>query len=101
MEQNVEDFLVAMKRTGEHLESYRSKTTLGMTDEQLAALEVPATLILHHGSESDDLHPITNSRAATTLLQNSTFKFAATLETVLDVLLPFVKKYTPVMETAQ
>jgi pimeloyl-ACP methyl ester carboxylesterase len=38
MEQDVDDFLAAMKRTGEHLQSFRSKTTLGMTDEQLAAL---------------------------------------------------------------
>ena len=96
--QNVEDFLAAMKRTGENLASYHAKTTLGMTDEQLAALKVPATLILHHGAERDFLHPIVNGRAATTLLQNSTFAIAPTLESVLEVLLPFVKKYTPVMD---
>lgn len=100
MQQDAADFLAAMKRTGEHLQSYRSKTTLGMTDEQLAAIEVPATLILHHGSERDELHPITNSRAATTLLQNSTFEIAPTLEPVLKVLLPFVKKHTPVLGAA-
>lgn len=99
LEQNVEDFLAAMKRTGEHLASYHAKTTLGMTDEQLAALKVPATLILHHGAERDFLHPIVHSRAATTLFQNSTFEIAETLEPVLEVLLPFVKKYTPAMET--
>ena len=96
LEQDVEDFLAAMKRTGEHLASYHAKTTLGMTDEQLAALTVPATLILHHGAERDFLHPIVNSRAATTLLQNSTFVIAPTLGPVLDELLPFVRKYTPV-----
>ena len=101
LDQDVEDFRAAMKRTGEHLASYHAKTTLGMTDEQLAALEVPATLILHHGAERDFLHPIVNSRAATTLLQNSTFEIAPTLESVLDVLLPFVKKYTPVMQDEQ
>lgn len=99
--QNVDDFLAAMKRTGEHLASYHAKTTLGMTDEQLVALEVPATLILHHGAERDFLHPIVNSRAATTLFKNSSFEIAATLEPLLDVLLPFVEKYTPVMEAAK
>ncbi|MFT5211031.1 MAG: pimeloyl-ACP methyl ester carboxylesterase [Flavobacterium sp.] len=94
-EQDVEEFLAAMKRTGEHLASYHAKTTLGMTDDQLAALNVPATLILHHGAERDFLHPIVNSRAATTLLQNSSFAIAPTLDPVLDELLPFVKKYTP------
>ena len=74
MQQNVADFLAAMKRSGEHLQSFRHKTALGMTDEQLVGLKVPATLILHHGDETDELHPTPNSRAATTLLRNSTFE---------------------------
>ncbi|MFT7648858.1 MAG: pimeloyl-ACP methyl ester carboxylesterase [Candidatus Poriferisodalaceae bacterium] len=49
MQQDVSEFLAAMKRTGEHLQSFGQKTTLGTTDEELAALTVPATLILHHG----------------------------------------------------
>ena len=95
MKQDVADFLGAMKRSGEHLRSYGQKTTLGATDEQLAALTVPATLILHHGQEVDYLHPIVHSRAATTLIQNSTFEFAPTLEPVLGFLLPFVREHTP------
>ncbi len=95
MQQDVSDFLAAMKRTGEHLQSFSQKTTLGMTDEQLAALTVPATLILHHGQEVDYLHPIVHSRAATTLLQNSTLAFAPTLEPILALLLPFVREHTP------
>ena len=95
MKQDVSEFLAAMKRAGEHLQSFSQKTTLGMTDEQLAALTVPATLILHHGQEIDYLHPIVNSRAATTLIQNSTFEIAPTLEPILDLLLPFVRKHTP------
>lgn len=67
---------------------------LGMTDEQLAALRVPATLILHHGQEVDVLHPIAHSRAATTLLQNAPFEFASTLEPILELLLPFVREHT-------
>lgn len=98
MEQDVDDFLAAMKRTGEHLASFHAKTTLGMTDEQLAALDVPATLILHHGEERDFLHPIVHTRSATTLLKNSSFAITPTLGPVLEVLLPFVKQYTPVME---
>ena len=98
MGQDVSEFLAAMKRAGEHLQSYSQKTTLGMTDEQLAALRVPATLILHHGQEIDVLHPIVHSRAATTLLQNSTFEFAPTLEPILELLLPFVREHTPSME---
>lgn len=78
--------------------SFYAKTTLGMTNGQLAALEVPATLILHHGAERDFLHPIVNSRAATTLLRNSKFEIAPTLEPILEVLLPFVKQHTPVMD---
>ncbi len=58
LETDVADFLGAMKRSGEHLRAYRHKTTLGMTDEQLSALKVAATLILHHGDEKDELHPI-------------------------------------------
>ncbi|MEL6982139.1 MAG: alpha/beta hydrolase [Actinomycetota bacterium] len=95
LRQDVSAFLAAMQRAGEHLQAYAQKTTLGMTDEQLAALTVPATLILHHGQEIDYLHPIPNSRAATTLLQNSTLEFAPTLQPILDVLLPFVRKHTP------
>ena len=101
LNQNVNNFLAAMKRTGEHLESFRSKTTLGMTYEQLAALDVPATLILHHGEERDFLHPIVHTRSATTLLKNSSFAITPTLAPVLDVLLPFVREYTPVMEAGQ
>lgn len=95
LQQDVSEFLAAMKRAGEHLQSYSQKTMLGATDEQLAALTVPATLILHHGQEIDYLHPIPNSRAATTLLQNSTFEFASTLQPILDLLLPFVREHTP------
>ena len=84
-----------MKRTGEHLQSFGQKTTLGTTDEQLAALTVPATLILHHGQEVDCLHPIAHSRAATTLLQNSTLEFAPTLEPILELILSFVREHTP------
>ena len=98
MRQDVSDFLAAMKRAGEHLQSYGQKTTLGMTDEQLAALTVPATLILHHSQEVDYLHPIVSSRAATTLLQNSTFEFAPTLQPILDLLLPFVREHTPALK---
>ena len=101
LNQNVDDFLAAMKRTGEHLESFHSKTTLGMTDEQLAALDVSATLILHHGEERDFLHPIVHTRSATTLLKNSSFAITPTLAPVLDVLLPFVREYTPIMEAGQ
>ncbi|MEM7340579.1 MAG: alpha/beta hydrolase [Actinomycetota bacterium] len=95
MRQDVSHFLAAMERAGEHLQSFGQKTTLGMTDEQLANLTTPATLILHHSQEIDVLHPIVNSRAATTLIQNSTFEFAPTLEPILDVLLPFVRAHTP------
>ena len=95
MEQDVTEFLAAMQRAGEHLQSYGQKTTLGATDEQLAALTVPATLILHHGQEVDYLHPIAHSRAATTLIQNSTMAFAPYLQEILDHLLPFVREHTP------
>ncbi|MGI9614022.1 MAG: alpha/beta fold hydrolase [Acidimicrobiales bacterium] len=91
------DFLAAMKRSGEHLRSYRHKTALGMTDEQLEALTIPATLLLHHGDETDELHPIPNSRAATTLLQNSRFEIAATLDPILEFVVPFVRQYTPTL----
>jgi hypothetical protein len=69
-----------------------------MSDEDLAALEIPATLILHHGSYSDYLHPITNTRAATTLIPNSSFKIAPHLPEVLDALLPFVMEHKPKLE---
>lgn len=98
LQQNVADFLAAMKRSAEHLKGYRHTTALGMTDEQLAALKIPATLILHHGSMTDDLHPITNTRAATTLIQNSEFRIAPHLPDVLDAVLPFVKKHTPALK---
>jgi pimeloyl-ACP methyl ester carboxylesterase len=95
LNQDVSEFLAAMKQAGEHLRSYGQKTTLGATDEQLDALTVPATLILHHGQEIDYLHPIAHSRAATTLIQNSTLEFAPTLQPILDLLLPFVRQHTP------
>jgi pimeloyl-ACP methyl ester carboxylesterase len=92
---DIDDFLAAMKTSGEHLQATRYQTALGMQDEELAALNVPATLILHHDQYSDNLHPITNSRAATTLIANSSFKFAPHLPEILEAMLPFVKKHTP------
>ena len=101
LEQNIDDFLGTMKMTGEHLASFHAKTTLGMTDEQLMALEVPATLILHHGQEIDFLHPKVNARAATTLIQNSTFKIAPNLQSIVNEILPFVREYASVMSVAR
>jgi pimeloyl-ACP methyl ester carboxylesterase len=92
---DINDFLAAMKTTGEHLQATRYQTALGMKDDELAALKIPATLILHHGQYSDNLHPITNTRAATTLLANSSFKIAPLLPEILEALLPFVKEHTP------
>jgi pimeloyl-ACP methyl ester carboxylesterase len=92
---DISDFLGEMKTSGEHLQATRYHTALGMRDEELAALDVPATLILHHDQYSDNLHPITNTRAATTLIPNSSFIFAPHLPEILEALLPFVKKHTP------
>lgn len=94
LSQDLADFLAAMERAGTYLRSFGQKTTLGMTDEQLAALTVPATLILHHGQEVDYLHPIAHSRAATTLFQNSRLAFTPTLEPILEAMLPFVREHT-------
>jgi pimeloyl-ACP methyl ester carboxylesterase len=92
---SIDDFLAAMKTSAEHLRASWHQTALGMKDEELAAFNIPATLILHHGSYTDFLHPLTNTRAATTLIQNSTFKIAPHLPDVLDALVPFVKKHRP------
>ena len=92
---NVSDFLAAMRTSGEHLQATRFQTALGMPDEALAAIRVPATLLLHHDQYSDNLHPITNSRAATTLINNSTFAFGRELQQILEALVPFVKAHTP------
>ena len=100
MEQNIDDFRGTMKTTGEYLASFHAKTTLGMTDEQLMSLDVPATLILHHGQEIDFLHPKVNARAATTLIQNSTFKITPSLQSIVAEVLPFVREYTSVVEAA-
>ena len=54
-----------------------------------------ATLLLHHDQYSDNLHPITDSRAATTLINNSTFAFGRELPQILEALVPFVKAHTP------
>jgi len=92
---NVSDFLTAMRTSGEHLQATRFQTALGMQDEALAAIRVPATLLLHHDQYSDNLHPITNSRAAPTLINNSTFAFGRELPQILEALVPFVKAHTP------
>ena len=92
---NIDDFLVAMKTSAAHLRSSWHQTALGMKDEELAELKIPATLILHHGSYTDYLHPLTNSRAATTLIPNSSFEIAPHLPEVLEALLPFVNSNTP------
>ena len=92
---NVSDFLAAMKTSGEHLQATRFQTALGMPDEDLAAIDIPATLLLHHDQYSDNLHPITNSRAATTLIANSTFAFGRELPQILEELIPFVEAHTP------
>ncbi len=91
---NIDDFLAAMKASGEHLQATRYQTALGMTDEDLATLKIPATLILHHDQYSDNLHPITNTRAATTLIENSSFRFAPHLPEILEAMLPFIKEHT-------
>lgn len=95
---DIDHFLTAMTTSGEHLQSTRHQTALGMRDEQLAAIKVPATLLLHHTAYSDYLHPVTNTRAATTLIPNASFKFAPHLPDILEALLPFVKRHTPQLE---
>ena len=96
---NIDDFLAAMNTSGLHLQSSGSQTALGMQDAELAALEVPATLILHHTAFSDYLHPVTNTRAATALIPNSSFLFAPHLPDVLAALIPFVREHA--VETAR
>ncbi|MFT4767995.1 MAG: pimeloyl-ACP methyl ester carboxylesterase [Glaciecola sp.] len=92
---NIADFLAAMKTSGDHLRETMHQTALGMTDEDLAALKIPATLLLHHGAYIDYLHPVTNARAATTLIHNSSFSgFAPLLPEILNALLPFIKEHT-------
>lgn len=95
---DIADFRAAMKTSAEHLRATGEQTALGMYDKDLAALEIPATLIIHHGSYIDTLHPITNTRAATTLIPNSSFTFAPYLPDILDALLPFVKMHTPLLK---
>ena len=73
-----------MKTSGEHLKATGDQVALGMSDNELPKLEVPSTLIIHHGSYIDYLHPITNTRAATTLIPNSSFAFAPYLPEILD-----------------
>ena len=90
-----QDFQSAMKASGEHLRKTGDQVALGMYDGELAELAIPATLILHHGSYIDYLHPITNSRAATTLISNSSLEFAPYLPEILNALVPFIKTHTP------
>ena len=92
---DIADFRAAMKTSGQHIRKTGDQTALGMNDEELATLEIPATLILHHGSYIDYLHPITNTRAAITLIPNSSFAFAPYLPEILDELIPFIKMHTP------
>ena len=95
---DINDFLAAMEASGSHLQKTRYQTALGMDDNELAELNVPATLILHHDQYSDNLHPVTNSRAATTLISNSSMKFAPHLPDILEALIPFVLKHTPKLQ---
>ena len=92
---HIEDFLAAMRVSGENLVATQYQTALGMNDKDLEAISVPATLILHHDQYSDNLHPITNSRAALSLIENSSLKFAPHLPEILDALIPFVREHTP------
>ena len=94
----IDDFLAAMKTSGDHLRASMNQTALGMTDKELAELQIPATLLLHHTAYTDYLHPVTNTRAATTLIHNSSFKFAPNLPEILDALLPFVNQHAPTSE---
>lgn len=91
---DVADLLVALKTSGEHLQATRYQTALGMRDEELADLKIPGTLILHHDQYSDNLHPVTNTRAATTLIENSSFKFAPHLPEIIAAIVPFIKEHT-------
>jgi len=89
-----QDFQSAMKTSGTHLRRTGDQVALGIYDDELAKLAIPATLILHHGSYIDYLHPITNSRAATTLISNSSLEFAPYLPEILNAVVPFVKTHT-------
>ena len=93
--ENIDDFLAAMETSGDHLQATMHQTALGMTDKELAAIKIPTTLLLHHTAYTDYLHPVTNSRSATTLIPNSSFQFAPDLPEILDALLPFVKEHAP------
>ena len=93
--QDIDAFLAAMRRSGEFLRGYRHRVALGMTNEELAGLSVPATLLLHHGNETDDVHPKTISLAASALIPNSKLAFPPHRPEVLEVLLPFIREHTP------
>ena len=97
LEADIDDFLAAMKTSAEHLRASWHQTALGIQDEALAALEIPATLILHHGSYTDPIHPLTHTRAATTLIPNSSFAVAPHLPDVLGALLPFLRRHAPTL----
>ena len=94
---SIENYRSAMKTSGLHLRETGDQVALGIYDNELAKLRIPSTLILHHGSYIDYLHPITNTRAAVTLIENSSFEFAPYLLDILDKLIPFVKKHSPTL----
>jgi hypothetical protein len=47
------------------------------------------------------LHPKVNARSATTLIQNSTFKIAPSLQSIVDEILPFIREYSSAVDAAQ
>lgn len=52
MNSDVAEFLAAMKRSGEWMQSYERDLIIGMTDEQLEKNNLPPLLVLHHGVKS-------------------------------------------------
>ncbi|MEM7079808.1 MAG: alpha/beta hydrolase [Pseudomonadota bacterium] len=98
MAQDIARFRAAMQTSGDHLKSFADQTALGMTDVQLKALQIPATLLLHHGVLSDRLHPLTNTRAAAELIPNARYVVAPYLPEILTALLPFVRELTPAQQ---
>ena len=69
-------FMAAQKRAGEYMQQFGEATALGLTDEELLSLNGGKgfpTMILHHGEETDKLHPIPNAQKAASIMPNARF----------------------------
>lgn len=87
---DVNVFVAAMQRSGEHLKAYAKEPLLGMTADEMREMRLPS-LVLHHGGLEDKIHSLQCAQDAARLFPNAAFHIASNRDETWQYLFPFMR----------